>query len=67
MEVTGYYHVSRGWHGDPEWFMDCCPHEACGYTDPMKWTDDCPNHNFSKTIRNRHLSTECPGAQAVQE
>lgn len=61
------WHVSRGWHGDPPWFMDCCPHEPCGFTDSDKWTEGCPNHSFMKTVRNMHRVEDCPGAEAVQE
>lgn len=54
------WHLSRGWHGDPEWFMDCCPHEPCGFYELAKITPGCPNHDGAKTIRNSHPAEECP-------
>lgn len=61
------FHVARGWGGDPPWFMDCCPHEPCGLTDPEKWTPGCPNHNMTKTIRGMHAAEECPGAEIISQ
>lgn len=64
LPFTGDVHVGRSWSTHELEDACPCPQEPCGLVDAGKVDPKCPEHSFAaaKTLRQSHLSTDCPGA-----
>lgn len=54
-------HFGRSFEG--HWIEDACvcEQEPCGLISDDRRNPDCDQHTMMKTIRQSHLSEECPG------
>lgn len=67
MKNLDQYHYSRAWTGpglaelDPECTCEKAP---CGMVLSAGWGvskgENCPNHDFTRTIRSSHREEDCP-------
>lgn len=66
-ELPGYQHYGRSWSGTH--VEDACPcaKESCGLVSDRGLSPDCEQHRMSKTIRQHHMDSDCPGPPTLEQ
>lgn len=58
-------HVGRAWTGHLIEDECPCPQEACGLVSMSNYHPDCGWHTVTKTIRQGHAASKCPGKETI--